>query len=106
MTDFPAFSELQWARKRLQLEEVVSLRELRQRYLELAKKQHPDRQPGEDDAPAAAGGRTEEINRAYRLLVDYLERVPVSLADEDLRRRDPRAYHAYRFRDWLGGDQF
>ncbi|MBW1645000.1 MAG: J domain-containing protein [Deltaproteobacteria bacterium] len=103
MADLPPFQELQWARNRLGLAEVVSLRELRCRYLELAKQQHPDRQPATAATPGSEG--MEEINRAYQLLVDYLENLPVSLADDDLRRRDPRAYHAYRFRDWLGSDQ-
>jgi len=95
------FSEITWARKKLGLGDRVSLKSLRERYLFLARRLHPDvrnRESGPEENHELA-----EITRAYQLMVAYLESVAISLSDDEVRRNDPHAYHSYRFHDWMGG---
>ncbi len=95
------FAEIIRARKVLGLGDSISLKTLRERYIILAKRLHPDSvSPAVDgnEAPAMA-----EITHAYQLMVSYLENVSISLTDDDVRRQDPQAFHAYRFNDWMGG---
>ena len=92
--------EIMWAKEILGLEESISLKNLRERYISLAKRFHPDIAgpiEGTDDPPTLA-----EITHAYHLMVSYLENVSIPLADDDVRKNDPHAYHLYRFHDWLG----
>ncbi|HDJ28781.1 MAG TPA: hypothetical protein ENF28_06015 [Proteobacteria bacterium] len=95
------FAEILRARKVLGLGDRISLKTLRERYILLAKRLHPDAASPAvdgDEAPALA-----EITHAYQLMVSYLENVSISLTDDDLRKQDPQAFHAYRFNDWMGG---
>ena len=94
-------AEILWAKKMLGLGDRISLKSLRDRYILLAKRFHPDATgPAVDnDEPSALA----EITHAYQLMVSYLENVNISLADDEVRKHDPQAFHAYRFNDWLGG---
>ncbi len=94
-------TEITWARNKLGLGDRISLKNLRERYLFLVRRLHPDvrnRESGLEENPDLA-----EITRAYQLMVAYLESVTVSLNDDEVRRNDPHAYHSYRFHDWMGG---
>ena len=94
-------TEILRARKLLGLGDSISLKTLRERYIRLAKRLHPDAAiPAVDGDEASA---LAEITHAYQLMVSYLENVSVSLTDDDLRKQDPQAFHAYRFNDWMGG---
>ena len=90
------FTEILRAKETLGIGNAISLKALREKYLILAKRFHPD-VAGNEDATLA------EITHAYQLLASYLENASISLDDEDVRKNDPHAYHAYRFHDWLGG---
>ena len=94
-------AEILRARKVLGLGDSISLKTLRERYILLAKHLHPDAA-----GPAVDGDESSalaEITHAYQLMVSYLENVSISLTDDDLRKQDPQAFHAYRFNDWMGG---
>lgn len=92
------FADIIWARQKLGIEDAISLKTLRERYMLLVRNLHPDLNSQVDQSQDLA-----EITRAYQLLVTYLENALVSLADDDVRKNDPHAYHSYRFDDWLGG---
>ncbi|MEA2110385.1 MAG: J domain-containing protein [Pseudomonadota bacterium] len=94
-------AEILRAREVLGLGDSVSLKALRERYIFLAKRFHPDATSpaGDGDEPSTLA----EITHAYQLMVSYLENVSISLDDDDVRKNDPQAYHSYRFHDWMGG---
>ncbi|NIA19224.1 MAG: hypothetical protein GWP07_02165 [Xanthomonadaceae bacterium] len=94
------FAEIIRARQVLGLGDSISSKILRERYIFLAKRLHPDAaSPAVDgDEPSALA----EITHAYQQMVSYLENVSISLADDDVRKQDPQAFHAYRFHDWMG----
>lgn len=94
-------AEILRAKEILGLGDRISLKTLRDRYIFLAKRLHPDvaHLAVDGDDPAALA----EITHAYRLLVSYLENVSISLDEHDVCKNDPQAYHSYRFYDWMGG---
>jgi hypothetical protein len=94
-------AEILRARKVLGLGDSISLKTLRERYILLAKRLHPDAASSAVDGDEASS--LAEITHAYQLMVSYLENVSISLTDDDLRKQDPQAFHAYRFNDWVGG---
>lgn len=62
------WQEIEWARRRLDLAERATLKEIKKAYRRLSKENHPDiaEVRGADDQNAM-----REINRAYQLLLDY-----------------------------------
>lgn len=62
------WQKIEWARRRLGLEERATLREIKKVYRRLSKENHPDvaGHSGKGDQKAM-----REINRAYQLLLDY-----------------------------------
>ncbi len=101
MLMMPNVAEILRAKETLGLGDSISLKTLRDRYIFLAKRLHPD------VASLAADGDESstlaEITHAYQLMVSYLENISIPLGDDELRKNDPHAYHTYRFHDWLGG---
>jgi DnaJ-class molecular chaperone len=70
------YQELQQALKVFGLEEQASLREIKTRHRELAKRYHPDAGNQGD------GKAIRQLNEAYRLLLEYLRHYRFSF-DED-----------------------
>jgi len=74
----------------LGLPPLVSLKDIKQRYHLLAKKYHPD-----------VGGDEEEmerINRAYKLLKEYIENYKFSFSEDEILKQFPTQNYANRFR--------
>ncbi len=78
---------VEWARRILDLGQLVSAHQLHQRYRKLAVQHHPDRQP--PDQRSQATKRFDRIDRAYRLLADLLANYRYSFRPEDLRGDRP-----------------
>ncbi len=71
------WQKINWARKRLGLPEQVTRREIQEAYREQSRKVHPDLSPEADK------GLMEELNQAYRLLMDYTEEYKIRLAPNE-----------------------
>ena len=69
---------------------LISLKELRKRYRELAKKHHPDTHN--------AAETMHRINEAYALLKDYMENYKFTFQEEEILKQFPEESHASRFR--------
>ncbi len=84
------------ARKILGLGEEASWREIREKYLELIKKTHPDRKRGEEEI--------KKINWAYEIIKEYCENYFFSFRKEDVERMDleGRLREQFGEGDWLG----
>jgi len=74
----------------LGLPSLITREDIRKQYRFLVKKHHPD--IGGD--PLAM----ERINRAYRVLMEYIEAFRYSFDEEEVNRQFPGEDHARRFR--------
>ena len=84
------YEKLHKALETLGLPTHVTLREITQRYRELAAKHHPDRM-GDEVAMA-------HINEAYELLRRYIEQYRFSFSEEEIARQFPRQTYVKQFR--------
>jgi len=83
--------EVYRALETLGLPPLVTREEIKKRYRRLAKKYHPDR----------CGGASEEmeaINRAYDILMRYVENFRFRFDEEEFARNCPEEHHAKQFK--------
>jgi curved DNA-binding protein CbpA len=86
------YSELLQAQKLLGLGDRASLKEIKERYRELARKHHPD-------AGGAESQAMQEINAAYALLIAYVEDYRFSFAEEEFYEQQPEERLRRQFGD-------
>jgi curved DNA-binding protein CbpA len=86
------FSELHKAQKLLGLGERASLKEIKERYRDLARQHHPDAGGVESEA-------IQEINAAYALLLAYLKDYRFSFAEEEFYEQQPEERLRQQFSD-------
>jgi len=99
------FSQIDKARKILELGEFATSEEIDKSYRRLAKKFHPDRCPPPQKKECES--RFKEITFSYRLLKEYISSYRYSFKEEDVRRNSfsPQAYeHLKKFYDGWWGD--
>ncbi|ADV45729.1 J domain-containing protein [Nitratifractor salsuginis] len=68
----------------LGLPSLVTRREIKERYRQLARRYHPDRDEGD-------AARMGEINRAYETLMEYVENFRFRFDEEEINRHNPQA---------------
>ncbi|WP_456430492.1 J domain-containing protein [Nitratifractor sp.] len=83
--------EIQDALERLGLPRMVTAREVKRRYRELARRYHPDRPGG--DAEKMRG-----VQEAYDLLREYMENFRFRFDEEEIARQFPEREHNERFK--------
>lgn len=74
----------------LDLPPFVTKDEIKQRYRYLARKYHPD---VSDD-----NSKMLEINRAYELLMEYIENFRYSFDDDEVNKQMPNMSHGVKFK--------
>jgi hypothetical protein len=79
------FSEIDRARQRLGLGEAATLREIKSAYRRLAHRHHPDKH----DSAGDSNDVMKDLNRAYKLLVDYCNEYRYGFRREDVSRAYP-----------------
>lgn len=90
------FHEIERARRILGLEEEATLDEIKEAYRSLARRYHPDRDPGSEE-------RMREVNWAYEVLMNYVSCYRYSFREEDVKRHDPDRALKRFFEDWMWG---
>jgi len=83
--------EIYRALKTLGLPPLVTREEIRKRYRQLARAHHPDRHEGEADEMAA-------INRAYEILMEYVDNFRFRFDEEEIGRHYPEIQHKKQFK--------
>jgi len=74
----------------LALPKLISKEDIKRQYYFLAKKYHPD-----------IGGKAEkmeQLNRAYKILMKYIEEFRYTFDEEEVSKQFPGADHAQRYR--------
>ncbi len=87
---FDPEEEIENALNILELPKLISVADVKKQYRFLAKKYHPD-QGGDEE-------RMEQINRAYQLLMKYIEEFRYTFSKEEISKQFPGVDHAQRFR--------
>ncbi len=90
------FKEIEGARKLLGLGEAATLKEIKTAYRTLAHRHHPDKH-GEDNGAESA--TMKQLNRAYKLLMDYCDNYKYSFRGEDVAETDPHEEYLRTFRE-------
>ncbi|RRS31109.1 MAG: heat-shock protein [Epsilonproteobacteria bacterium (ex Lamellibrachia satsuma)] len=74
----------------LSLPKLITRSDIKKQYRFLAKKNHPDQ--GGDAV------KMEQINRAYKLLMKYIEEFRYTFDEDEVNKQFPGAEHADRFK--------
>ena len=95
------FEEIDKARRLLGLSREVTLSEIKDTYRRKAKEYHPDKQrPGKRKELSQ---KMRQINKAYKILMDYVEKYRFYFSEEEVKRNDPDRDIRRFSKDWLGG---
>jgi len=99
MIDF-SFKKIDTARKLLGLSSEATPGEIKKAYWEKVKKFHPDKI--KDKIEKEKNKETiVQINKAYKILLDYIERYRFSFKEKDVMRNDPQKSMRRFSKDWL-----
>ncbi len=79
--------EIDLARKKLSLGKNASLTQVKANYRRLIMENHPDRCPA--DQKKAAAKASAELNRAYKILLQYCEQFEFDFSEQEVRRNLP-----------------
>ncbi len=82
--------EIENALNILVLPKLISREDIKTQYRYLAKKNHPD--------IGGAVEKMEQLNYAYKLLMNYIEEFRYTFDDEEVSKQFPGADHARRFK--------
>jgi len=95
------FEEIDKARKLLGLPQQATLNEIKDAYRRIAKEYHPDKQkPGKTKEHSQ---KMTQINKAYKILMDHVEKYRFCFSEEEVKRNDPDRDIRRFSKDWLGG---
>ena len=95
------FEEIDKARKLLGLSREATLSEIKDAYRRKAIKYHPDKQkPGKTKKH---NQKMTQINKAYKILMDYVEKYRFCFSEEEVKRNDPDQDTRRFSKDWLVG---
>ena len=95
------FEEIDKARKLLGLPQQATLSEIKDAYRRKAKEYHPDKQrPGKTKEYSQ---KMAQINKAYKILMDYVEKYRFCFSEEEVKRNDPDRDLRRFSKDWLRG---
>ena len=93
-----SYKEIDWATRVLGLGEEASLKKIMMAFRSQAKKWHPDKCKKKDKE--ACHEKMKEINRAYKIIMKYIEDYSYSFKREKIAEDDPME----RWKQQFGGD--
>ena len=88
------------ARKLLGLFQEATLIEIKDAYRRKAIKYHPDKQRTEKRKEFSQ--KMNQINKAHRILMNYVEKYKFCFSEEEVKRNDPNRDTRRFSEDWLG----
>ncbi len=93
------FEEIDKARRLLELLKEATLKEIKDAYRSKAKEYHPDKQSSKNKE---YNKKMIELNKAYKILLDYVREYKFSFSEEEVKRNDPHRDMRRFSGDWLG----
>ncbi len=94
-----SFEGIDKARKLLGLPREATLNEIKNAYRRRAQECHPDKQrPGKKERSQ----KMTQINKAYKILMHYVEKYRFCFSEEEVKRNDPDRDTRRFSEDWLG----
>ncbi|PKN12688.1 MAG: molecular chaperone DnaJ [Deltaproteobacteria bacterium HGW-Deltaproteobacteria-4] len=87
------YTDLQEALRVLELEERVTLKEIKTRHKELVKRYHPD--TGNTDEPE----KIRQVNAAYQIVLEYVALYHFSFSREEFYEQNPEERLRQQFAD-------
>lgn len=90
------FNEIEEARKLLGFGEAATLKEIKRAYRALAHRHHPDKHGGDDSADSET---MKQLNRAYKLIMDYCNEYKYGFREEDIARTYPQDEYLRTFKE-------
>jgi DnaJ-class molecular chaperone len=90
------FNEIEEARKLLGLGEAATLKEIKKAYRTLAHRHHPDKHGADNSAESET---MKQLNRAYKLIMDYCNEYKYSFKKEDVARTYPHDEYLRTFKE-------
>lgn len=87
------FNEIEEARTLLGLGNSATLKEIKRAYSTLAHRHHPDKRGGDESETM------KQLNRAYKLLMDYCKEYKYSFGEEDVARTYPHDEYLRTFKE-------
>jgi len=84
-----SYGEIRHALEVLGLPTMVTRSDIKRRYRQLVRQYHPDRRGDSEEM--------ERINRAYELLMEYVEQFRFRFDEEEVARYHPQGQHARQF---------
>ncbi len=88
------------ALKVFEIEKIISIKIVKEKYRELQKKYHPD-VSNEDDID-----KLNKINEAYKFLIDFLENFKFSTNELKIQINEEEKLRRRFSNDWLSGKNF
>ncbi len=93
MSDF--VDKILWAKEVLGVSDSLSIKDLKRVYRYLSKQHHPD--------VSGSGESQRELNKAYKILLEYLENYRVPLGENDIKLPPEEKMRSFYYGDWIGG---
>lgn len=90
------YNEIEEARQLLGLGETATLQEIKRAYRALAHRHHPDKLSGADNTENET---MKQLNRAYKLLMEYCNEYKYSFKKEDVARTYPQDEYLRTFKE-------
>ncbi|MCE5329962.1 DnaJ domain-containing protein [bacterium] len=84
------FKDIDNARKVLDVPDVVSIEDIKEKHRKLIFEYHPDRYQNSKDM-AKYKEKIKEINNSYKIIMNYRNRYPVSFGKEKVKLYRPEA---------------
>ena len=98
------FKDIDKARKVLELGDAASVEDVKNNYRRLVLKFHPDKHNNDNDEKIYVE-KVKEINYAYKIIIDYCMKYPISFSQDKVKDVEEGEYiedHLRRFYDgWV-----